>query len=63
MKLSRFAPYTIPMQSLNVEKFERGLSSKIKDYLLALKIIKIIDLTDRAVIIEKNLQVEAKEFN
>lgn len=58
--LLKFTPYTIPTQSLNFEKFERALNSKIKDYLLVLKIKNIVDLENKAIIIEDNMQIKEK---
>lgn len=50
----RFSPYVIPIEYLKVEKFKRGLNSRIKDSLLVLKIKKFIDLEKRVVILEEN---------
>lgn len=60
---SRFALYVIPMKSLKIENFEKGLNSNIKNSLLALKIGKFVVLKDQAVILEENLRVKAKDFN
>jgi hypothetical protein len=61
-KLSRSAPYLIPDEESKVERFRDGLSPRIRERIIFLKITSYVEMVHTATLAEKGIREAAAEY-
>lgn len=61
-KLSRSAPYHIPDEESKVERFRDGLSPRIRERIIFLKITSYIEMVHTATLVEKGIREVAAKY-
>jgi hypothetical protein len=63
VELLRFAPYLVPNEELKTQKFEKWLHIRILDWVAGFELKNVVDIINKAVVVERTLKTNANFFN